>query len=230
MSKREGGATRRPLVLLDHVLVPVTDLVAAAERFDHDYGLTAVDGGRHPGLGTANMIIPLGRTYIELIAVVDAAEAAEFPRSRRVAEAAALSLPFATWAARTADLDGLRAALFAKGFELPAIHPGARTRPDGVTLRWRTQELTSDREPSVLPFVIEWQVPTGMHPGAAAVTHPAHAGDILAARFTAPDPAAAESRLRELVGDSLDLEVVAGARPQLVAIKVSSPSGAITIP
>ncbi len=221
---------RRPLALLDHVLVPATDLVASAKRFHHDYGLKAVDGGRHPGVGTANRIIPLGRTYIELIAVVDDAEAAAFPRSRRVAEAAALGLPFAAWAARTDDLDTLRATLSEKGWDLPAIRPGARTRADGVTLRWRTQELSSDLEPSVLPFLIEWQVPAGMHPGEADAAHPSGAGDIIAARFTSPDPALAGSLLKELLGDTLDLEIVEGARPQLVAVQLRSPSGTITIP
>ena len=61
----------------------------------------------HP-TGTANRIIPLGRTYIELIAVVDAAKAAESARSRRIGQAAEAGRPFATWAARTDDLSRLR--------------------------------------------------------------------------------------------------------------------------
>ena len=36
-------------------------------------------GGRHPGHGTANRIVPLGSSYIELMAVVDRVEADSSP-------------------------------------------------------------------------------------------------------------------------------------------------------
>ncbi|HEX6547890.1 MAG TPA: VOC family protein, partial [Candidatus Dormibacteraeota bacterium] len=112
MAGNQGGAPgHRPALFLDHVLVPVIDLESAASRLHSEHGLVALPGGRHPGVGTANMIVPLGRTYLELIAVVDADEAREVPRSRRIGEAAAAGRAFATWAARTEDLDGLRAAL-----------------------------------------------------------------------------------------------------------------------
>jgi hypothetical protein len=39
------------------------------------YGLASIEGGRHPGWGTANRIIPLGDAYIELVTVVDDEEA-----------------------------------------------------------------------------------------------------------------------------------------------------------
>jgi hypothetical protein len=41
---------------LDHVLVAVDDLDAAATRVEERYGLASVEGGRHQGLGTANRI------------------------------------------------------------------------------------------------------------------------------------------------------------------------------
>jgi hypothetical protein len=62
---------------LDHVLIAVTDLAAAVEELEDRYGLAAVAGGRHPSWGTANMIVPLGETYLELVAVIDEDEAAE---------------------------------------------------------------------------------------------------------------------------------------------------------
>jgi hypothetical protein len=48
------------LVLLDHVLVVVKDLPAGARLFVERYRFRALEGGRHPGIGTANMIVPLG--------------------------------------------------------------------------------------------------------------------------------------------------------------------------
>jgi Glyoxalase-like domain len=70
---------------LDHVLVAVPDLAAAARVLEEEHGLTAIEGGRHPGWGTANRIVPLGDSYLELVAVVDAGEAARSPFGRWVA-------------------------------------------------------------------------------------------------------------------------------------------------
>ena len=61
---------------LDHVLIAATDLEEAAREFER-HGLSSVEGGRHRDWGTANRIVPLGNCYIELIAVVDEAVAAE---------------------------------------------------------------------------------------------------------------------------------------------------------
>jgi hypothetical protein len=67
---------------IDHVLYAVTDLDAAATRFEEDFGLFSIPGGPHPGWGTANRIVPLGPDYLELVGVVDrdAAEASLFGR------------------------------------------------------------------------------------------------------------------------------------------------------
>jgi hypothetical protein len=231
LTSPEGGANRRrPSVFLDHVLIPVTDLEPAAERFQDVYGLVALPGGRHPGVGTANMIIPLGHTYIELIAVVDPTEAAAFPRSARVAEAAREGRPFAAWAARTDDLSAVREAYLGRGEELPRIQPGARTRPDGVTLEWRSQELSSGLEPSVLPFLIEWHVPAGMHPAEAAADHPSGAGDIVFARFEDPDPAAGKNALEDLMAGNLAFSVDRGERCALVEVRLEVPGGRLSIP
>jgi hypothetical protein len=49
---------------LDHVLIAVSDLAAAAREIEVRYGLVSIEGGRHPGWGTANRIVPLGETYL----------------------------------------------------------------------------------------------------------------------------------------------------------------------
>ena len=48
---------------------------------------------------------------------------------------------------------------------------GSRQRPDGQVLRWRTQDVESGSDPTALPFVIEWGIPDGLHPGEAAALH-----------------------------------------------------------
>ena len=59
----------------DHVILAVDDLDAAAGALEEREGLASVAGGRHPGWGTSNRIVPLGESYLELVTVVDAEEA-----------------------------------------------------------------------------------------------------------------------------------------------------------
>jgi hypothetical protein len=61
--------------MIDHLLIATGDLDAAAAAAER-LGLPVAAGGRHPGWGTANRIVPLGDAYLELVAVVDPAEAA----------------------------------------------------------------------------------------------------------------------------------------------------------
>ena len=90
---------------LDHVLVAVADLATAAREIEEQYGLVLLEGGRHPGWGTANRIVPLGESYVELVAVVDPAEAAESAFGRWVSEAQPQLAQPLGWAVRTHELD-----------------------------------------------------------------------------------------------------------------------------
>lgn len=63
---------------IDHVIYGTADLDVAAARMEAEFGLIAVGGGPHDGLGTHNRIVPLGDgTFIELLAVADPDEARE---------------------------------------------------------------------------------------------------------------------------------------------------------
>jgi len=219
----------RPRVSLDHVLVAVGDLGDSARRFTSRYGLQALEGGRHPGVGTANMIVPLESAYLELIAAVDTAEAAETPSGRRIAQAVAGGHTFAGWAVRTGDLDALRVHLRERGLDLPEPNPGARRRPDGVLLKWRTQFLTPFEVPSVLPFVIEWSVPAGMHPAEAAARHPSGAGRIRSIRLGDPHASRATEQLRVLLGDDIDAVVEDAGSSGVLSVEVETPNGVIVI-
>jgi hypothetical protein len=224
-------AEDRPHVSTDHVLVAVRDLAEAARRFETMYGLRALQGGRHPGVGTANMIIPLGSAYLELIAVVDAEEAKRSPTSRRITRAIEDGRTFATWAVRTDDLDGLRRHLVAAGLQPAPIVAGARQRPDGVTLRWRTQLLVPPGDASVLPFVIEWQAPPGQHPAQARVEHPSQARAIRTMRLGDPDPAAASSLVGRLLGDPerLNVSIERASASGVAAVEIETRDGLVTI-
>ncbi len=160
---------------LDHVLIAVPDLDRAGEELLAAHGLASAPGGRHPGWGTANRIVPLGETYLELVAVVDPDEAAASVFGRWVAASRG---PFA-WAVRTDDVEA-----FAErhGLEVGA---GSRTRPDGTRLGWRLAGVARAAAEPSLPFVIQWDAGTRL-PGAGGD------GAIVAVRLRGDAPALAE--------------------------------------
>ena len=144
---------------LDHVLIAVTDLEAAARDFESRHGLASLDGGRHRDFGTANRIIPLGSTYLELVAVVDPGAAAASSFGWWVDRGATDEGRLIGWAVRTAALDEVAGRL-----ELP-IRSGSRLTPAGTELRWRSAGIDEAIAEPCLPFFIEWEegVP---YPGA----------------------------------------------------------------
>ena len=64
----------------------VGDLDIARRRMEA-LGFAVEEGGRHPGRGTANLIVPFGDEYLELLAVVDEPEARSSPQGRPVLDA-----------------------------------------------------------------------------------------------------------------------------------------------
>jgi Glyoxalase-like domain len=231
LSPFEGGAApRRPRLEFDHVQIAVHDLDEAANRFARDYGLLAVAGGRHPGRGTGNAIVPLGGSYLELIAVVDDAEAERHPTSVRVRRALETGRTFAGWAARTEDLGATLANLRASGFDVPEgnLVEGRRQRPDGTELSWRSAELVPGGVFTPLPFLIEWQVPAALFPGAGGGNHPSGARGVLSTRLSDPEPDEAFTRVRQLLADDLQCAVQQGL-PGVAEIVVDAPAGPLTL-
>jgi Glyoxalase-like domain len=135
---------------LDHVLVAVTDLAEAAQGLEARHGLVSIGGGRHPGWGTANRIVPLGESYVELVAVVDEAEALHSPFGRWVASAHPAPARPLGWAVRTPRLDEVARRL---GLTVAA---GSRLGQDGRRLHWRLAGVEQASVEPSLPFFIEW--------------------------------------------------------------------------
>src|SRR5258708_34212316 len=63
------------LTAIDHIIIGVNDLERATAIFGQRLGLAVSGGGIHPSGGTANRIIVIGDTYLELITVRAPAEA-----------------------------------------------------------------------------------------------------------------------------------------------------------
>src|SRR5712691_10167152 len=121
-------ATTLVALELDHVPIAVADLATAGREIEARHGLASIEGGRHPGWGTANRIVPLGTTYLELVAVVDAAEAAGSDFGRRVAGAVSDVARPLGWVVRTDELEKTARRL---GLSVGA---GSRALADGRTL------------------------------------------------------------------------------------------------
>src|SRR5713226_7803820 len=152
---------------LDHVLIAVADLAAAGREIEARHGLASIEGGRHPGWGTANRIVPLGDSYLELLAVVDPEEAAADPvgsgYARHIRAASGLML----WCLATDELDAVAARL---GL---GIQAKSRVLPDGTRIGWRSAGLPAALENPSLPFFIDWDVVPEHHPGRMEAPHAA---------------------------------------------------------
>jgi len=204
-------------VELDHVLIAVADLAAAAREIEARHGLASIDGGRHPAWGTANRIVPLGDSYLELVAVVDAAKAAESAFGRWVASGASSTARPLGWAVRTCQLDEL-----ARRLDLP-VHAGSRATRGGDLLRWRSAGIDQAAVEPSLPFFIEWGPQTQL-PGQAAIRHRAGAASIARLVLVA-DP----GRLADWLGNHQLPIVVRAGSPAVTTIYISSDAGEIVL-
>jgi hypothetical protein len=199
------------------VLVAVTDLAAAAQEIEARHGLSSMQGGRHAGWGTANRIVPLGETYLELIAVVDPAEAADSAFGSWVAAGATPAGRPLGWAVRTDDLDEVAGRL---GL---AVEAKSRKDASGQTLRWRMAGIEEAAAEPSLPIYVEWGEGTPF-PGRAPVTHPAGGVEIASLELDGDS----ERVERWLGGESLPISVRAGA-PAVASVILSSPDGEFTV-
>jgi hypothetical protein len=186
-------------VRIDHVIYAAADLDAAAARVERELGLVAHAGGRHEGLGTHNRIVPLGRGYLELLAVADANEAAgsDFGRGL-VARLAADGDGLLGWVVEVDDVDAVARRL---GTTItPIARAGLSARLTGVA--------EAMREPC-LPFFITRD---------AGASDPGVGGD--AGGITWIEVAGDTTRLTRWLGQSpLPVRVVPG-RPALRAVGI----------
>lgn len=198
---------------LDHVVLAVADLAAAADELETRHGLASVAGGRHPGWGTENRIVPLGDTYLELIAVANEAEAAASPFGRWVAAGRDGGVRPLGWAVRTDELDVVAERL---GLEARA---GSRRTGEGGELRWRYAGAEQAMAEACLPFFIEWAEGTPF-PGRAD-------GPELRIRalHLTGDPA----RLAAWLGPNDLPVVVEPGRPALVGVMLEGPGGVVVL-
>jgi hypothetical protein len=203
---------------LDHILLGINNLELGISWLEERSGVHAVFGGVHPGRGTRNALLSLGpRRYLEIIApdpqqptasnnLVDRLRAIQEPR-------------LVGWAAHTNDLAAIAQKAAAAGIAIESPRDGARTRPNGKTLRWRSFGLKEDYG-GVLPFFIEWNA-SSAHP-----SQDAPAGCTLQ-HFLVESPAVKE--VRSIAAKlALDLDAKLAKKPFLGA-RIAGKKGAFEL-
>jgi glyoxalase-like protein len=201
-------------VEIDHVLIRVFDLDGAARVLDAEHGLASMRGGRHPGWGTANRIVPLGETYLELVTVVDEREAAGSSFGRWAAEAA--SGPMG-WCVRPPSLEAEAARLKL------TVNSGSRPTASGELLTWRFAGFEQAAAEPALPFFIEWGDPS-LFPGRLAAEH--RRGPVELTELVLAGDA---GRIEQLLGPHRLLITVRPGAPGLERIVLSGSAGQLVL-
>ena len=200
------------------VILGVRDLDATSARLEAD-GFCVLGGGVHPGFGTANRVIPLGNAYLELLAVVDEAEARQRIYGQSLLERTADGDCFVRWSIRTGQIEVEAARL---GLEPERRQ---RIRPDGSLLTWRAAGIELALADPWLPFFMQWDDPAEF-PGFTAVTHPLGTCTLAAIDLATPDRA----RLATWTDGATDLPLRVGdGPPGIPSITIATPGGELLL-
>lgn len=206
-------------VIVDHIVVGISDLEMGIEQLEALTGVRAVVGGEHPGRGTWNALISLGAGhYMELLApvpggVIDESDALagnldEFSELTPVG-----------FAASSVDMDGLAALLLAEGYQIEGPVAGSRVKPDGSVLEWRTLSVVRPLLAGA-PFFIEWGE-SSMHPSESSP----QGCQLSFVQVGGPDAAALGS-----MASVLDLDIRTAAGDELaLEFGLDCPNGAVLI-
>jgi hypothetical protein len=206
--------------VVDHLMLGASDLDAGIAWVERLTGVRATSGGAHPGRGTRNALLSLGRgQYLEIIAP-DPAQVPEdvLEKLRESGEPRLVG-----WAAAAVDIDALARKLRDAGFQTSGAREGSRATPDGRVLEWRTLSVSSAfRRDSVdpVPFFIEWGAGT-MHPSQDS----ARGCELTALEFEHPE---AEQVRRVLQRLGIDATVKTSARVRLTAT-LKTPKGIVSL-
>ncbi len=195
---------------VDHILIAVPDIEAAAATMRERYGLATILPGGSPFPGVANAVIPLGPpAYIELVSATDPSAT---PEAAAIDRAAAGGGRLFTWVIEPIDLGTVATRLAIQ----PDGEPGAG---------WQTLGgVRSDR-----PFFIRYSRLRGDRVAGwlkryEEIQHPAQPGG-----FTFLEVGGDEADVRDWVGEiDVPLRFI-GGEPRLAGVGIDSPAGEIVL-
>jgi hypothetical protein len=191
---------------IDHVVVAASNADDVAQRLEDELGVAFAGGGRHQDLGTFNRIAWLADgSYLEVMGVDDADLARSWAMGQVAVEALAAGGGFAGYALDDRPLEPDVNVLRGYGSDIGDPMAGARKRPDGEVVEWRTA-VPPRIGPDGLPFLIE-HVMTGAEWGADALAerasyrHPIGSPVLLVGLdLAADDPAALAAEYSKQLG------------------------------
>lgn len=167
---------------MDHVVVAVSDLAAAEQRWAQA-GLPVSGGGEHPGGTLTAVVRGPEQAYLQLISAPPGAQNHWSDRVRESEGPISLSIA-------VEDLDECKAALLEAGFKPAAVGWGSRIATDGQELVWRLCDVGSQAFDPEIPWLIQWITPE--NPG------PAEGPVLRRVRVALPDPTRCVAMLRAL--------------------------------
>jgi catechol 2,3-dioxygenase-like lactoylglutathione lyase family enzyme len=138
------------LTAIDHVIIGVNDLKRAEQVFSQKLGLAVSGGGIHPSGGTANRIIVISDTYLELIAVRTPAEAQQSMLDRLAIREGYLNFVLAS-----DDIEADSTAIARRGISVIGPTPGELRADDGRTRGWSRTNIDRSDMAQRYPFLIQ---------------------------------------------------------------------------
>jgi len=134
---------------IDHIIIGVHNLDQAATQFSQKLGLAVSGGGIHPTGGTANRIIVIGDTYLELMAIYNPEEAQQSLLDRLANHEGYLNFVLAS-----DDIEADSTAMIKRGVQILGPTPGSLRAVDGRTRGWSRTNIERPDLAQHYPFII----------------------------------------------------------------------------
>jgi len=135
---------------IDHIIIGVYNLEKAVAQFGQKLGLLASGGGVHPSGGTANRIIVIGDTYLELMAVNKAEEA-----QRSLLDRLAKGEGYLNMVLASSDIEADAAAMRGRGVTVIGPTPGQLRSEDRRSRGWSRLDVERPDLAQGYPFLIQ---------------------------------------------------------------------------
>ena len=137
---------------LDHLIVAVDDLEAAAKNYQTLFGMTPVWSGEHKELGTSNALFAFKNTYFELLSATGEGLGADLVNHYLNQSGEGLiGIVFAT-----DDIKKAKSSLEEQGFNMPDISSGEGINSsDQQVRRWKNLFLPPELSRGLFSFIIE---------------------------------------------------------------------------
>jgi catechol 2,3-dioxygenase-like lactoylglutathione lyase family enzyme len=135
---------------LDHIIIGVHDLAQAEAIFSQKLGLAVSGGGIHPSGGTANRIIVIGDTYLELITVRAPQEAQQSMLDRLNKGDGYLNFVLSS-----DNIEADSAAMAQRGVPIIGPKAGQLRSPDGKVRGWSRTDVERPDLTQHYPFIIQ---------------------------------------------------------------------------